>query len=135
MNYLRKVMTKILIVDDDEQVTVLLGKLLGMDGYQIATVNDSSKAHEIALSVNPDVFLLDLMMPDPDGFKICGILRADPHFLSTPIIIATALDDDDSRMAAFGAGAIDDIIKPFHSSELVQRIEKVLRGKRLGIYD
>ena len=100
-------MTKILIVDDDEQVTVLLGRLLTMEGYQATAENDSSKAHETARSLKPDLILLDLMMPDPDGFKLCRILRADPHFMFTPIIIVTALDDNDSRVVAYGAGAND----------------------------
>jgi DNA-binding response OmpR family regulator len=117
-------MTKIMIVDDDTQVTILLGKLLTMEGYQTTAVNDSAKAHETALSVKPDLFLLDLMMPDPDGFKLCRILRADPHFIFTPIIIVTALDDNDSRVVAFGAGANDFITKPFHTSELVERIKR-----------
>jgi DNA-binding response OmpR family regulator len=118
-------MTKIMIVDDDTQVTVLLGKLLSMEGYQTTAINDSSKALETALTVSPDLFLLDLMMPDPDGFKLCRILRADPHFIFTPIIIVTALDDNDSRVVAFGAGANDYITKPFHASELVERIKKL----------
>ncbi len=118
-------MTKILIVDDDAQVTLLLGKLLTMEGYQTTAVNDSSKAQEIALSTKPDLILLDLMMPDPDGFKLCRLLRADSHFMFTPIIIVTALDDNDSRVVAFGAGANDYITKPFRSSELVQRIKKL----------
>jgi DNA-binding response OmpR family regulator len=120
-----KIMTKILIVDDDAQVTVLLGKLLSMEGYQTTAVNDSSKAHEIAISFKPDLILLDLMMPDPDGFKLCRNLRSDPHFMFTPIIIITALDDNDSRVVAFGAGANDYITKPFHSSELVKRIQEL----------
>ena len=119
-------MAKILIVDDDAQVTVLLGKLLTMEGYQTTSENDSSKAHAVASSVKPDLILLDLMMPDPDGFKLCRLLRADPHFMFTPIIIVTALDDNDSRVVAFGAGANDYITKPFHSSELVERIKKLI---------
>ena len=119
-------MPKIMIVDDDVQVTVLLGKLLAMEGFQTTAVNESSKAHEVANAVNPDLFLLDLMMPDPDGFKLCRTLRADPHFVFTPIIIVTALDDNDSRIVAFGAGANDYITKPFHASELVQRIRKLI---------
>jgi len=118
-------MIKIMIVDDDEQVTILLGKLLTMEGYEVVAVNDSSKAHETALSAKPDLFLLDLMMPEPDGFKLCRILRADPHFIFTPIIIVTALDDQDSRVVAFGAGANDYITKPFRSSELVERIKEL----------
>ncbi|MBV5343262.1 response regulator, partial [bacterium] len=115
----KNIMTKIMIVDDDTQVTVLLGKLLSMEGYQTTAINDSSKALEMALAVRPDLFLLDLMMPDPDGFKLCRMLRADPHFIFTPIIIVTALDDNDSRVVAFGAGANDYLTKPFHASELV----------------
>jgi DNA-binding response OmpR family regulator len=118
-------MTTIMIVDDDIQVTVLLGKLLAMEGFQTTAVNDSSKAHEVALSVKPDLILLDLMMPDPDGFKLCRLLRADPHFIFTPIIIITALDDNDSRVVAFGAGANDYITKPFHTTELIERIRKL----------
>lgn len=118
-------MTKIMIVDDDEQVTTLLGKLLTMEGYETTPVNESSEAHQIALAVKPDLFLLDLMMPDPDGFKVCRMLRADPNFIFTPIIIVTALDDNDSRVVAFGAGANDYITKPFHTSELVERIRKL----------
>jgi DNA-binding response OmpR family regulator len=117
-------MTKIMIVDDDVQVTTLLGKLLRMEGFEITTENDSSKAHGVALAFKPDLFLLDLMMPEPDGFKLCRILRADPHFLFTPIIIVTALDDNDSRVVAFGAGANDYITKPFHTADLVDRIRK-----------
>jgi DNA-binding response OmpR family regulator len=118
-------MTKIMIVDDDTQVTTLLGKLLAMEGYETTAVNDSSKAQETASSIKPDLILLDLMMPDPDGFKVCRMLRADPHFIFTPIIIVTALDDNDSRIVAFGAGANDYITKPFHTNDLVERIRKL----------
>jgi DNA-binding response OmpR family regulator len=117
-------MTKIMLVDDDVQVTVLLGKLLDLEGFQITAVSDSSQAYETAQSVKPNLFLLDLMMPDPDGFKLCRILRADPHFIFTPIFIVTALDDYDSCLVAYDAGATDYIVKPFHSSELVGRIRK-----------
>lgn len=128
-------MTKALIVDDDELALTTLEKLLTVKGYEATTVNDSSKAHEMALLVKPDVFLLDLMMPDPDGFKLCRILRADPIFLFTPILVVTALDDNSSRVVAFGAGANDYITKPVLPKELVERIENVVRGKRLGLYE
>jgi DNA-binding response OmpR family regulator len=118
-------MKKIMIVDDDEQITTLLGRLLTMEGFQTTEVNDSSKAHETANTLKPDLILLDLMMPDPDGFKLCRMLREDPHFMFTPIVIVTALDDSDSRVVAFGAGANDYITKPFHSSVLVKLIRKL----------
>ncbi len=119
-------MTKIMIVDDDKLVTQLLEKLLKIDGYETIAVNDSSTAIEIATSVRPDLFLLDLMMPQPDGFKLCRMLRQTPEFSFTPIIIITALDDSDSRAVAFGAGANDYITKPFHPDELAERIKELL---------
>ncbi len=119
-------MTKIMIVDDDNLVTQLLEKLLAIDGYNTIAVNDSSKAVEIATSAKPDLFLLDLMMPQPDGFKLCRMLRQTSDFALTPIIIITALDDSDSRAVAFGAGANDYITKPFHPDELAERITELL---------
>ena len=115
-----------MIVDDDKLVTQLLEKLLAIDGFETAAVNDSSKAIEIATSVKPDLFLLDLMMPQPDGFKLCRMLRQTTEFALTPIIIVTALDDSDSRAVAFGAGANDYITKPFHPDELAERIKELL---------
>jgi len=119
-------MSKIMIVDDDIQATTLLQKILTMEGYESITVNDSSRAVQIAQSTNPDLFLLDLMMPDPDGFKLCRILRLEPHFSKTPIIIITALDDSDSRVVAFGAGANDYLTKPFRIEELSLRIRTLI---------
>jgi CheY-like chemotaxis protein len=98
-------MAKIMIVDDDKQVTDLLQRLLAIEGYETVAVNDSARAVEAARIENPDLFLLDLMMPPPDGFKLCRMLRQDPGFHFTPIVIVTALDDADSRVVAFGAGA------------------------------
>ncbi|MEK6751195.1 MAG: response regulator transcription factor [Chloroflexota bacterium] len=119
-------MTKIMVVDDDSLVTTLLEKLLAIEGYETTAVNDSSKAIEIAGSVKPDLFLLDLMMPPPDGFKLCRMLRQTVDFVTTPIIIITALDDSDSRAVAFGAGANDYLTKPFHPDELAIRIKELL---------
>ena len=119
-------MEKILIVDDDVQVTSLFEKYLSSVGYETTSVNDSSKAIQVALSINPDLFILDLMMPEPDGFKLCRLLRTFPNFTYTPILIVTALDDSDSKVVAFGAGADDYLTKPFHIDELSQRIKALL---------
>jgi len=119
-------MSKIMVVDDDKQATALLEDVLTMEGYEAIIVNESSTALNLALANNPDVFLLDLMMPDPDGFKLCRMLRSDSHFKQTPIIIVTALDDTDSKIVAFGAGADDYITKPYHIEELTDRIKELL---------
>lgn len=115
-------MAKIMIVDDDSLVTSLLEKLLAIEGHKTIAVNESTLAIEIAKFEKPDLFLLDLMMPQPDGFKLTRMLRLEPTFTKTPIIIVTALDDDDSRAVAFDAGANDYITKPFHPDELAESV-------------
>lgn len=119
-------MTKIMMVDDDKLVTELLQKLLRADGFETVAINDSSKAIELAKTELPDLFLLDLMMPQPDGFRLCRMLRDEKLFAHTPIIIVTALDDSDSRAVAFGAGATDYLTKPFHPGELKDKIIEAL---------
>jgi DNA-binding response OmpR family regulator len=119
-------MAKILIVDDDNLVTTLLEKLLSIDGFETKSLNESALAVETAREMKPDLFLIDLMMPQPDGFRLCRMLREIPEFSLTPIIIVTALDDSDSRAVAFGAGANDYITKPFHPDELTERINELL---------
>jgi DNA-binding response OmpR family regulator len=122
-------MAKILIIDDDIQTTALLEILLKEMGYEAISVNDSSLAIQEAKSTNPDLILLDLMMPDPDGFKVCRMLRAESRFIFTPILIITALDDTDSRIVAFGAGADGYIMKPYDIDELVSNMKTLLQGK------
>jgi two-component system cell cycle response regulator len=97
-----------------------------MEVYEAFVVNESSQAMEIASSRLPHAFLLDLMMPPPDGFKLCRMLRADPVFRHTPIMIVTALDDTDSRIVAIGAGANDYLVKPFHIDELTLKVKSLL---------
>jgi DNA-binding response OmpR family regulator len=119
-------MAKIMIVDDESQVTTLLEILLSARGYDIIAVNESAMAVKVALETRPDLIILDLMMPDPDGFKVCRMLRADTRFIFTPILILTVLDDTDSRIVAFGAGADDYLIKPYDVDELVLTIKTLL---------
>jgi len=119
-------MAKILIVDDDPQATTLLEMLLSPRGYETISVNESSKAVNTAIETQPDLIILDLMMPDPDGFKVCRMLRADARFIFTPILIITALDDTDSRIVAYGAGADDYLIKPYDVDELALTIRNLL---------
>lgn len=115
-------MAKIMVVDDDKEFTTLYKEFLTMVGFETITENQSSKAIEVANEVKPDLFLLDLMMPEPDGFKLCRMLRTNTNFVRTPIIIITALNDEDSRVVALGAGANDYLVKPFHIDELKSRI-------------
>jgi len=118
--------TKIMIVDDDVQVTSLLKKYLSSKNFEIITINQSSKAIQTANLVHPDLFILDLMMPPPDGFELCTMLRADPNFAKTPILIITAMDISNSRATSFGAN--DYLAKPFNLDEIVSRVNLLLNG-------
>jgi len=115
-------MAKIMVVDDDREFTTLYKEFLKMVGFETITENQSWRAIDVANEAKPDLFLLDLMMPEPDGFKLCRMLRTNINFIRTPIIIVTALNDEDSRVVALGAGANDYLSKPFHIDELKSRI-------------
>jgi DNA-binding response OmpR family regulator len=119
-------MPKIIVVDDDKTSTALFEQVLLMNKYEVVTLNESAKTLETATEVKPDLIILDLMMPEPDGFKVCRMLRANPLFRRTPIIIVTALNDLDSKLVAMGAGANDYLVKPFHIDQLFNMIEKQL---------
>ena len=117
---------KIMVVEDDEAASIFIAEVLKMEGFEAVVVNDSSKAMEIANSALPQAILLDLMMPPPDGFKLCRMLRADPTFRRTPILIVTALDNTDSKIVAMGAGANDYLVKPFRIDDLLDKVRYLL---------
>ena len=118
---------KIMVVEDDVAASIFIAEVLKMAGYEAIVVNDSSKAMDIANSVLPRAILLDLMMPPPDGFKLCRMLRADPTFKHTPILIVTALDSTDSKIVAIGAGANDYLVKPFQIEDLIAKVKHLLK--------
>src|SRR5215213_2662089 len=107
-------MPKILIVDDDITITELLKTLVKMEGHVPTAVNDSTKAMEIAGSVDPDLITLDLMMPGMTGFELCELLHQDPKFANIPIMIVSAKDDTASKERARQLGAKANLTKPFN---------------------
>jgi DNA-binding response OmpR family regulator len=119
-------MIKIMIVDDDPHVTALLKKYLSPKKTEVILVNDSSNAMHTAKTRNPDLFIIDLMMPPPDGFELCRMLRAEPRFAQTPILIITAMEISNSKATAFGAN--DYLAKPFDLDEIVDKINHLLNG-------
>jgi len=116
----------LLIIDDDAMTRETLTGLLAESGYEIQCAASGAVGIELASRLNPDVVLLDVMMPGMDGFEVCRLLRKDPHLAEIPIIMITALDDQDSRLMGLEAGADDFLSKPFNSVELEIR----LRGLR-----
>ena len=119
-------MAKIMVVDDDEDFTKLYKSTLSAAGYEVSIVNQSTAAVEMAYLVKPDIFVLDLMMPELDGFQLCRMLKADPLFKRTPVIIVTALNDEDNKRIAFGAGANSYLGKPFRVDDLKEMIKELL---------
>ena len=115
-----------MVVDDDKDATALFEEVLKAEGYEAIILNESSKAIQVAKKEKPALFVLDLMMPEPDGFKLCRLLRKEFEFKNTPIIIVTALNDTDSRIVAIGAGANDYLTKPFRLDELYTSIKEHL---------
>lgn len=117
-------MAKILIIDDDITMTELLKTLVKIEGHLPTTVNDSTKAMEVAGTIQPDLITLDLMMPGLSGFELCELLHQDPRFGGTPIVIVSARDDSESKARALRAGAVDYVTKPFDADEFMQKIQE-----------
>lgn len=119
----------ILVVDDEIKAQFLLRTLLEAEGYRVLTAGNGLEALAAARE-RPDVVLLDLMMPDMDGYDVCRRLRAEPELAAVPIIILTALDDRASRLRGLEAGADDFLSKPFDAPELRARLRTITRLNR-----
>ena len=115
---------RILIVDDDNNICELLRLYLEKDGFQTDIVTDGIKAIEVFNSVNPDLFLLDIMLPGMDGWQICREIRKSSQ---TPIIMLTAKGETFDKVLGLELGADDYITKPFETKEVIARIKAVLR--------
>lgn len=120
----------ILIVDDQLSVRNILQALLAKQGYNLAFANNGQEALSQAAELTPDLILLDVMMPDMDGFEVCERLRADPHLAEVPIMMITALDDPKSRLRGLQMGADDFVTKPFNGIELLARVRTTTRLNR-----
>jgi PAS domain S-box-containing protein len=120
----------ILIVDDELFGRKTLGTLLHAAPYHLVFASSGEEALKQATLVTPDLILLDVMMPDMDGFEVCRHLRADPHLAEVPVIMVTALGDRDSRLLGIEAGADDLVSKPFDPVELRARVRTITRLNR-----
>lgn len=120
----------VLIVDDLDSVREVLKGLLTGQGYNLVFASNGREALTKAAQFTPDLILLDVMMPDMDGFEVCQRLRDDPLLAEVPVIMLTALDDTDSRVRGIEVGADDFISKPFSSTELQARVRTTTRLNR-----
>lgn len=118
---------KILVVDDEPHIVELVRFNLEASGFKVIEAMDGQKAIELAQSENPDLILLDLMLPGTDGLEVCRFLRQQKSTREIPIIMLTAKSEEIDKVLGLEIGADDYITKPFSPRELVARIKAVLR--------
>ena len=122
---------RVLLVDDNPANIELLKLQLRSSGYDLETAQDGLQALEKVKSWQPDLVLLDLMMPKMSGYEVCQVMKSDKELCFIPIIIVTALRELDDKLKAIEFGADDFLIKPFNKLELATRIRSLLRMKIL----
>jgi len=119
---------KILIVEDEPALVETLTYTLQRQGYRVVSATDGRAALEVARREQPDLIVLDVMLPKLDGFEVCRILRRE---MNTPIIMLTARDEEIDKVVGLEVGADDYLTKPFGMRELLARIKSLLRRVRL----
>jgi DNA-binding response OmpR family regulator len=120
-------MSKILIVEDEKKIALYLALELGHEGYEVDSAGDGRTGLEMALSWDPDLIILDLMLPELSGVEVCRRVR---HESDVPIIMLTAKDDVSDKVMGLDMGADDYMTKPFAIEELLARIRAALRKPR-----
>ena len=121
---------RVLVVDDDAAVVQVLGALLARNGYTVDSACDGASAQAAIERDAPDVILLDIRMPAPDGFALCRAIKAEPTTRLTPVVLVTGLMDRENRIRGLEAGADDFLSKPVDSDELLARVGALARLKR-----
>ena len=115
---------KVLVVEDDNNIAELLRLYLQKDGFEVSHAADGGKAVEMAKEIQPDIVLLDIMLPVMDGWQVCRELRKT---MKMPIIMLTAKGETEDKVSGLEMGADDYIVKPFEVKELLARVHAVLR--------
>ena len=117
---------RILVVEDQDSIRRMIEALVQARGYQVTAVSSGAKAIDVAMTDAPDIVLLDLNLPGQyDGFDVCQRLRSDPTTRTVPVVIISAMDDDESRARATAAGATAYYTKPFSPIALLKEIDRL----------
>jgi two-component system cell cycle response regulator len=122
---------KILVVDDAPENTRLLSRILAGRGYEVHAAERGEEAIHLAQETQPDMILLDINMPEMDGYEVCARLKSDERTQHIPVIFISALDDTEDKVKAFHAGGVDYIPKPFQMEEVLAHVETHLALRRL----
>lgn len=120
-------MRKILVVDDESVIRDMVKTRLEANGYEVITAVDGQDALDKARNENPELIILDLMLPKIDGYKVCGLLKSDTRHKNTPIIMFTARAQDSDIQLGKEIGADAYITKPFDSKVLLEKIENLIK--------
>ena len=120
---------KILIVDDTLSSRILLGDLLDLNGYTVLSAASGPEALKVLETETPDLILLDVLMPEMNGYQVCRRIRENPSMQTLPVIMMTGLDPSEEMAKGREAGATDIVVKPIHLADLLERL------KFLGIRD
>ena len=123
---------RILIVDDEPDVTELLKYKLEQDGHLCQVVNNPLSFISVAREFNPNLILLDIMMPELNGLQLCKMVRSDPKMNTIPIIFLTARGEVEDRIKGLESGGDDYISKPFNTKELMLRVANILNRNQSG---
>jgi DNA-binding response OmpR family regulator len=126
------VVQRILVVDDDRSIVKVISAYLEQSGYQVLTAYDGEMALYTLRRERPDLLILDLMMPNRDGWSVTQVIRGDATLAATPIIMLTARVEDTDKIVGLELGADDYITKPFNIREVVARVRALLRRAKLG---
>jgi len=118
---------KILVIDDEQDIVELVTYNLTKEGYQVFSASNGKEGIKVAKEVNPDLIVLDVMMPEMDGIEACRLMRSLPEFKHTFMVFLTARSEEYSEIAGFNVGADDYIAKPIKPRALMSRINAILR--------
>ena len=122
---------RVLVIDDNESIHKLVVARLRPEGLEVIGEDDGERGIERAVSSQPDVILLDIGLPNVDGFEVCRRLKEHPSTRNIPIIFLTGTTDTESKVRGLDLGAVDYVTKPFDQVELRARVRAALRTKRL----
>ena len=119
-------MAKLLLVDDEKQLVEMVKMRLEANGYEVVTASDGQEGLEKAKTENPDLIMLDVMMPKMDGYKVCGLLKNDARYKNIPIILFSARAQQDDTQVGKEVGADAYVTKPFEPAVLLSKIKELL---------
>ncbi len=122
----------VLVVDDEPNIVLSIKFLMKQQGYEVRTASNGEEALQALDEKVPDLILLDVMMPKPDGYEVCQRIRATAKWRAIPVIMLTAKGREVEREKGFAMGADDYITKPFATQELVAKVQAILSEKPAG---